>query len=233
MLISHSSKKGRKQMVPNRILPDLVQQIVIEAYPELKDRSINAKWGRTASFAVVTWTSSEKNIGITCHQKTKKWHEAALIGLLAHELSHPVKHRIINSEEAIDLDVIERGLGPFLAVERAVTGKYEDYRIHSGRDRYLGYRTIRTYLTDEELKQLEFLLEEMRLVPMAKDRPQLEIHELSILNSGNRTEIIADGHAFLVDFEVVKREIKAIAKGGQVCIFINGREIGEYPQTVH
>jgi hypothetical protein len=217
-------------MAPNRILPDLVQQLVNEAYPELEDRSINAKWGRTASFAVVTWTPSEKSIGITCHQKTKKWHEAALIGLLAHELSHPVKYGIINSEEAIDLDVIERGLGPYLAVERAVTGKYEDYRIHSAKDRYLGYRTIREYLTEEELQQLGLLLEEMRLVPIAKNRPKLDLHEISISTTDTRTEITVDGHTFLVDFEVVKPEVKAISKGGQVRIFLNGREIGCYPQ---
>lgn len=220
-------------MVPNKILPDLVQQLVSEAYPELQDQDIIAKWGRTASFAIVTWTPNERGIGIICHQKTKKWHEAALIGLLAHELSHPVKYGTINSEEVIDLDVIERGLGPFLAVERAVTGKYEDYRIHSGRDRYLGYRTIRTYLTDEELQQLELLLRDMRLVPMAKNRMPLEFHELAISKTDTCTEIIADGHTFLVDFEVVESEIKVTSKGGQVYIFLNGREIGKYPQVVH
>jgi hypothetical protein len=220
-------------MAPNKILPDLVQQLVSEAYPELEGRDINVKWGQTASFAIVTWTPNERSIRIICHQKTKKWHEAALIGLLAHELCHPVKYGTINSEEVIDLDVIERGLGPFLAVERAVTGKYEDYRIHSGRDRYLGYRTIRTYLTDEELQQLELLLEDMRLVQVANNRRPWEFHELAISKTDTCTEITADGHTFLVDFEVVESDIKAMSKGGQVYIFLNGREIGKYPQIVY
>jgi hypothetical protein len=215
-------------MTRNKSLSDLVQDLVGEAYSELKNCDIDARWGRTSCFATISWTSDRKSIRIVCNKRTKKWHEAALIGLLSHELSHPAQSEPATSERNTDIDVIERGLGPYLAVERAITGKYEDYEIRRGKDKYLGYRTIKTYLTEEELQQLETLLDEMRLIPSAVQKLRLEYHELAITRVEEKTAISIDGHVFYVDVEANESDIKTISKEGLVYVYLNGLEIGKY-----
>jgi hypothetical protein len=215
-------------MTRNKSLSDLVQQLVGEAYSELENCDIDARWGRTSCFATISWTPDRQSIRIMCNKETKKWHEGALFGLLSHELSHPAQRKSITSERSTDIDVIERGLGPYLAVERAITGKYEDYEVRRGKDMYLGYRTIRTYLTEEELQQLEFLLDEMRLIPSAGQKLKLEYHELAITRAEGRTAISIDGHVFYVDVEAIESNIKTIPKEGSIYVYLNGREIGRY-----
>jgi hypothetical protein len=220
-------------MTRDIILSNLVQQLVEEAYPELVEYNIEVKWGRTSCFAAISWTPENKSIRITCNKQTKKWHEAAIIGLLSHELSHPAQHTSATSERHTDIDVVERGLGPYLAVERAMTGKYEDYDIRQGKDKYLGYRTIRTYLTEEESQQLQALLEELRLVPNMGPKAIPDYHELSITNDEGRTAISVDGHVFYVDIQASESDIKAVSRNGLVHVYLNGSEIGNYGNIEH
>lgn len=206
----------------------LIQQLIDVAYPELDGSKIISRWRKMTCFASVCWSPDREKITVTCNHETKKWHEAAMLGLLSHELSHPIGGAIDRAECSTDIDVIERGLGPYLAVERAMTGKYEDYIISHGKDMYLGYRSIRSHLNEEELVQLDALLVEMRLIPQTKKDQQLIHHDLAILKTNGTSEISIDGHIFSVEGEIDDAQIKIITKGSISHVYHKGHEIGSY-----
>jgi len=206
----------------------LIQQLIDAAYPELDRSKIVSRWRRMSCFASVSWNPDRERITVTCNHRTKRWHEAALLGLLSHELSHPVKDANDRIENSTDLDVIRRGLGPYLAVERAMTGKYEDYVISHGKDMYLGYRSIRSHLNEEELIQLDALLAEMRLVPKKKKDHLLPLHDLSILKTNGKSEIFIDGHLFSVEGNIDDSQVEIIIRNGISHVYHNGQEVGKY-----
>ncbi|MHA2424783.1 MAG: hypothetical protein ACXAEF_08350 [Candidatus Thorarchaeota archaeon] len=140
-----------------------IDALVKNAYEDLSHKEIKAKWGRTSAFATVTMNKTGP-IKIQCNRITREWPEPALIGLLSHELSHIIIGDIRDSERLTDIDVIERGLGVYLAVERIIADKYADHVVTRGRDRYLGYGTIREDLTSHEIKQLDKLLSDLGLI---------------------------------------------------------------------
>lgn len=215
----------------HRDLQELIRLLVEEAYPELRPSDIDVGWKRTSFFGTVSWTSLPGSIRITCNTQTKKWHEAALLGLLSHELSHPAQDNHSTTERSTDIDVIERGLGPYLAAERATTGKYEDYIISRGRDRYLGYRTIRGHLLGLELTQLDALLREMQLVPSKKGGRELLSHEVSIRHSNKQIDIAVDGNVFTVTGDTKDPKIELIAREGITRVYADGQEIGSYSNS--
>jgi len=215
-------------MLKDKNLPALVEQLVDVAYPELKGSNINARWGRTSCFATVSWTSDRLNITITCNIQTKKWHEAALLGLLSHELSHPALGTSNREESSTDIDVIRRGLGPYLAVERAMTDKHEDSVISRGKDKYLGYKSIRANLNEEELIQLDALLQEMRLVPQRYTGLQLPHHDLTIIKTEGMTDISIDGNLFSLEGNIEDSQVEIITRDGISYVFLNGKVIGKY-----
>ena len=217
----------------HRDLQELIRLLVEEAYPELRGSDIDVRWRRTSFFGTVSWTSLPGTIRIACNTQTKKWHEAALLGLLSHELSHPAQSNHSTTERSTDIDVIERGLGPYLAAERATTGKHEDYIISRGRDRYLGYRTIRGHLLGPELTQLDALLREMRLVPSRKAGRDMLNHDVSIRHSNRQTDISIDGNMFTVMGDAKDPKIELIAQQGVTSVYVDGREVGSYsnPKT--
>jgi len=112
-------------MIEMKNLSSLVTRLVEVAYPELDRNQISIGWKRIASFATISWDQGLNDIKIKFSNETKKWHESALIGLLAHELSHPAQKVKSQSEQSTDLDVIERGLGLYLGGGRIFAGKYE------------------------------------------------------------------------------------------------------------
>jgi hypothetical protein len=209
-------------------LDELVKQLVEIAYPELAECNIVSLWGRTSCFAKVSWTTDRKNLEIICNSKAKKWHEAALYGLLSHELSHPVRSGSARLENDTDLDVIRRGLGPYLAAERATSGKYEDYIIKNGKDRYLGYRTIRDYLSSEELVQLDALLEEMRLIPHKNERLRVPYADMTILRTNKNTIITVAGHIVSLEQNVEGSQAEIITKHGISRVYVDGEKILDY-----
>jgi hypothetical protein len=215
-------------MVTDRGLHELIQHLVEVAYPEFMRSNITTRWGRTSCFATVSWTADRMRILVTCNTQTKKWHEAALIGLLSHELSHPIQERSGRAESKTDLDVICRGLGPYLAVERASSGKYEDYVISRGKDKYLGYRSIRSLLNAEELIQLDALLQEMQLIPQKNVIFQIPHQDLAILKTEGKTEISIDGHTFTLDGNIDDSQIEIIIRNGISHVYHKGQEIGKY-----
>ncbi len=212
-------------------LDALIQQLIDVAYPELEGSKIISRWRRISCFASVSWSSNKENITVTCNAKIKKWHEAALIGLLSHELSHPAGDASNRMERSTDFDVIRRGLGPYLAVERAMSGKYEDFIISRGNDMYLGYRSIWSHLNEEEDSQLDALLQELRLIPQRKKDTQVPQHDMTILRTDRTSEISIDGHVFTVKGIIDDSDIEIITEEGISYVYHQGQKIGKYEVT--
>jgi hypothetical protein len=215
-------------MTMKKGLDELVEQLVEGAYPELAEYNIVSLWGRTSCFAKVSWATDRKNLEIICNSKTKKWHEAALYGLLSHELSHPFRSGTARPENDTDLDVIRRGLGPYLAAERATSGKYDDYIIKNGKDRYLGYRTIRAYLSNEESVQLDALLKEMRLVPRKNEKLRVPYADMTILRSNKTTLITVADYMISLDQNVEGSQVEINTKHGISRVYVDGEEVFNY-----
>jgi len=209
-------------------LSKLVMQLIESAYPELNRSHISIQWGRSSSFATISWTHDIKDVKIRCSNETKIWHEAALTGLLAHELSHPAQHKERQSERSTDLDAINRGFGPYLGVERLFAGKYEDHIIRKGKDRYLGYRSIRQLLNDNELKHLDALLSQLRLVPSRKVEQKRVHHDIVIIHSTSDTTIQVDGHEFKIAPLREDAEVRTIVKGNTTYVMIDDEEVGYF-----
>ena len=209
-------------------LTQLATRLVDTAYPELNPNQIKIAWGRTSSFATVSWTHDFKDIRIRCSNETKSWHEAALTGLLSHELSHPAQMKNTQSERSTDLDAVERGFGPFLGVERLFAGKYEDHIIRKGKDRYLGYRSIRQLLTDSEVIHLDALLAELRLIPSEKMEKQSMYHDMVIMHSSTKTTVRIDGRDFELPLKKEDPEITILQKGKSNHVIVDGEDVGSF-----
>ncbi|MGY5872379.1 MAG: hypothetical protein RTV72_09050 [Candidatus Thorarchaeota archaeon] len=215
-------------MDENSELSELVQRIVKIGYPELITSNIKIQWGRTSSFATVSWTQDYKNIQIRCNKETKDWHEAALTGLLSHELSHPAQRTNSQSERSTDLDAISRGFGPYLGVERLITGKCEDHIIKRGKDRYLGYRSIRSNVNENELIHLDALLQELRLVPQRQVPRKRIHHDIVIIHSDKGTKIHIDGHEFNIPIPEIDSEIWTAERGDTTVLFVGDKEVESF-----
>ncbi len=209
-------------------LSELVHRLVKSAYPELISSHIKIQWGRTTSFATISWTQDFKNITVRCSNNTRHWHEAALTGLLAHELSHPAQCNKQQSERSTDLDAVKRGLGPYLGVERLLAGKYEDHIIRRGKDRYLGYRSIRKLLNDNELNHLDVLLTQLRLVPSMKVENQTVHHDTVIIHSSTSTIIQIEGYEFEIPLGDLDPDVRTVAKNNTTYVIVNEEEVGHF-----
>ncbi|MGY5858973.1 MAG: hypothetical protein RTU63_06365 [Candidatus Thorarchaeota archaeon] len=212
-------------------LSQLVTRLVQTAYPELDPNHIRIDWGRTSSFATVSWTHDFKDIRIRCSNETKSWHEAALTGLVSHELSHPAQMKKTQSERSTDLDAIERGFGPFLGVERLFAGKYEDHLIRKGKDRYLGYRSIRQLLTESEVIHLDALLSQLRLVPSSNIEKQSMYHDVVIMHSSTGTTIQIDGHEFELSLKKEDPDVTILQKGRFIHVIVDGEDVGSFENS--
>lgn len=207
-------------------LSKLVHRLVEIAYPELIHSSIKIQWGRTSSFATISWSQDSNDIRIRCSDETRLWHEAALTGLLAHELSHPAQCKTHQSERGTDLDAIKRGFGPYLGIERLFAGKYEDHIVRRGKDRYLGYRSIRKLLNENELIHLDALLTQLKLVPSMKTEHQTVYHDTVIIHSANRTTIQIDGHEFEIALRKEDPEVKTVVRENTTFVIVDDEEVG-------
>lgn len=207
-------------------LSELVHRLVESAYPELIQSNIKIQWGRTSSFATISWSQDTKDIRIRCSNEIRHWHEAPLTGLLAHELSHPAQCKTNQSERGTDLDTVERGFGPYLGVERLLAGKYEDHIVRSGKDRYLGYRSIRELLNENELIHLNALLTQLKLVPNRKTEYQNIHHDTVIIHSANRTTIQVDGHEFEIALRKENPDVRTVVKENITFVIVDDEEVG-------
>lgn len=208
----------------------LVKVLISSAYPELRQSKISTSWGNTASFAQVQWDESKDEISIRINNDVKTWHEAGIIGLISHELSHPAQKGKGVSELKTDNDAITRGLGPYLAVERLFAGKYEDHVIRRGKDRYRGYRSIRLDLTQPESQQLDMLLSEIGLVPTKQPSPNLLSHDIVMCGKENRTTLTIEGHQFDLPIGVQNPDIKLVERNLVTYVYADEILVGEYTE---
>ncbi|MFW9983073.1 MAG: hypothetical protein ACFFE3_14310, partial [Candidatus Thorarchaeota archaeon] len=151
-----------------------------------------------------------------------------ITGLLSHELSHPAQSGSGLKELETDLDTISRGLGSYLAVERLFAGKYEDHIISRGKDRYLGYRSIRTRLTKLEIQNLDILMSKLQLKPIPSTKHTRPTHDFVLFKSNRGTVISIDGIQFEIPDEIINPDIKMVLKEGKVSVYVDEILVGQY-----
>jgi hypothetical protein len=146
-----------KDYILSRKFEDYIYTLMNSEYADIKHRTVKVEWGGSGPNAVVI-SSHDKTDIIRFNRSILDWPEPASCGLLFHELSHIALGANIHSEHQADRDVIERGLGPYLAIERLLTNKIDDHIVREGEDRYLGYESIRNLLSSVEIYQLDKML---------------------------------------------------------------------------
>jgi hypothetical protein len=208
-------------------LKELGRRLVLHAYPELTDRNIEVDTGNLKSFGQVRWNDMG-GINVTCHQDVVGWPEPAIIGLLAHEISHPAKGQD-SSEEMTDLDVIRRGLGHYLAVERAYVNKYEDHVIGKGRDRYLGFQSVRELLNDHEKGVLEHLLQDFRILPSIGKTRLRWIHDTAIHDDIGHSTLMIEGQAIRVKGVWADSDLKLLFRDEMLYVYADDEAIAKVP----
>jgi hypothetical protein len=141
---------------------DIIFTLMSKAYTDIKDRTVHIIWARKGVNAAIVWSKDKMDV-IRCNRAVTDWPEPAIIGLLSHELSHVALGADLHGELQADEDVIARGLGQYLAIERTLTRKYTDQILKDGEDRYLGYLSIRKLLKSREVKELDSLMSDLRM----------------------------------------------------------------------
>jgi hypothetical protein len=202
----------------------LLKQLITVAYPEFEKWMVSLVYRQSSSFAQISWDEAAKRASMLCDKSTGTWPKVALTGLLAHELSHPSAKK--PTEEQTDLDVIQRGLGVYLAVERVYCGKYEDHKVSRGKDRYLGYRSIREMLTSNETLQLDRVLEKLNLIPTLKKGSSKPIHDVVICSDYKQSYVKLAGHEFPFSKHIINPNIELKLIDGALHVLVNNQEIG-------
>ncbi|MHA2024924.1 MAG: hypothetical protein ACW98U_03390 [Candidatus Thorarchaeota archaeon] len=211
-------------------LKKVTKTLVSVAYPELQKNEIVTSWGKTSSFGQVRWSDDDDTIQIKLNKSVKSWHQAGIIGLLSHELSHPSQKDSGFKERKTDEDVISRGLGPYLAVERVIAGKYEDHIIQRGKDRYLGYRSIRKLLTEIEVKNLDVLMSNLNLKPVKASHRHSFSHDSILYEKDGISTIVIDGENFVIPQGMIDPDIKIVHRDGFVLVYADEEIIGQYEE---
>ncbi|MHA2143318.1 MAG: hypothetical protein ACXADF_17710 [Candidatus Thorarchaeota archaeon] len=139
---------------------DIIFRLLKDEYADIKGRTVHIIWDQRGANAAIVWSQNKTDV-IRCNRAVAKWPEPAIIGLLSHELSHIALGSDLHSEYQTDEDVIKRGLGHYLAIERAVTKKFTDHILKDGKDRYLAYSSIRNRLKSHQLEQLDRLISDL------------------------------------------------------------------------
>ncbi len=209
---------------------ELSKILVSFAYRELQKKKIVVKWGKTSSFGQVRWSDDNDEIDIRINQSVKGWHQAGITGLLSHELSHPAQSGTGFKEIETDEDVINRGLGPYIAVERLLTGKYKDHIISRGKDRYLGYESIRNRLTPFEIQNLDILLSNMKMKPVSSKDLKIH-HDSALFKKEGISTISIDGNVFVLPETLDCPDIKLLNREGIVFVFADEILIGQFEEV--
>jgi hypothetical protein len=203
-------------------LKRLGRSLLTHAYPEFNERGIVIETGKLRSYGQVRWSDTGE-IQIMCHQDIVRWPEPAVIGLLAHEISHPAIEPN-SSEEATDRDVISRGLGYYLAVERV----YDDHRIGGGRDRYLGFQSIRKLLNSHERCTLENLLEDFNILPGESTRLRL-LHDTAIHDGLGQSILMIEGQAIQIEGTQPDSELKLLIRDEFLYVYADEEIVAQVP----
>ena len=206
----------------------LADNLVFYAYPEFIKSNLLVTWGRTSSFAQIRWDETKVKISIRVNNDVKTWHESGILGLISHELSHPAQARGGRSELTTDRDSIRRGLGPYLAIERLYTGKYEDHVIRRGKDRYLGYKSIRSQLTELEVQQVDSLLSEVGIIPSRQMYVRKTTHDTLIHEEPKRAIVIVEGHRFILPPTIKEPDIRIVERNSTTYVYADEVLVGEF-----
>jgi hypothetical protein len=125
--------------------------------------------------------------------------------------------------------VLSRGLGPYLAVERVFTGKYDDHILRGGKDRYMGYSTIGSVLNPRETVLLDRLLEDFRLIPSKSVRKDLDIlHDTIAFDDMRATTVVVDGKLLTLPPVPSGADIKILVRQNHVFIYADDVEVGQF-----
>ncbi|MFX1602359.1 MAG: hypothetical protein ACFFCK_02675, partial [Promethearchaeota archaeon] len=117
----------------------------------------------------------------------------------------------------------------YLAVERALTGKYDDHILCGGRDRYLGYSTIRSLLNSRESRNLDRLLEDFRLIPSKFQREDLDIlHDTIAFDDRRATTVVVEGRLLLLPPVRSDADIRILVRKNNAIIYADEVEIGRF-----
>jgi len=149
--------------IHSRKFEDYIHTLMNDAYQDIKDRTVHIIWTRTGPNAAIVWSKNKVDT-IKCNIAIADWPEPVILGLLSHELSHIALGTDLHSELQTDEDVIARGLGHYLAIERAFTKKYSDHILRDGEDRYLGFTSIKKKMKSKEVRKISRLLTEFGIV---------------------------------------------------------------------
>ncbi|MHA1950578.1 MAG: hypothetical protein ACXAAO_09970 [Candidatus Thorarchaeota archaeon] len=208
----------------------LVRDLVSYAYPELQEKKLDVSWSRMSNFGQVRWSDEDDRISIRIDNSVRAWNQVGITGLLSHELSHPALSESRQLESRTDGDVLSRGLGPYLAVERVLAGKYDDHIILRGKDRYLGYRTIRDQLTPLELDNLDALMSDLKLKPSVQSQRHQIYHDSAIYEKKGISKITIEGHQFSLPNGVQNPDIKIVDREGLVSVYADEVLVGSYQE---
>ncbi len=208
----------------------LVKDLVSYAYPELQEKRLEVSWRRMSNFGQVRWSDADDTISISINKNVRAWHQVGITGLLSHELSHPSMTGPSQLESRTDMDVISRGLGLYLAVERVLAGKYQDHIILRGKDRYLGYRTIRNLLTPIEIDNLDALMSDMNMKPSVQSQRHEISHDSVIYEKAGISVITIEGFQFSLPHGVQNPDIKIVDKDGSVSVYADEVFVGSYQE---
>ncbi|MGY5874898.1 MAG: hypothetical protein RTU30_04055 [Candidatus Thorarchaeota archaeon] len=205
-------------------LHQLVNKLLHYGYPEFAEWGVNIQWGGTSAYAEISWESRSKSMTINVNQDVRSWPESAVNGLLSHELSHPIIGDVDNTESITDADVIARGLGTYLALERLVAGKYQDHILRHGRDRYLGYTTLRGMLTKDELSNLDKLMSDVRISPLQSTKLN---HDIAIHRSTNTAIIHTGGYTVRVNRTNPNQGIRIFIRDDHTLIYLDDELVAD------
>jgi hypothetical protein len=198
---------------------EIVDLLLSHVYVDLSDRRFEVVWGGTSAFADIAWTTTSQTARIRLNREIRSWPEPAVIGLLAHELSHPAQKQSRTTERSTDSDVVNRGLGVYLAVERLVADQYEDTRFRRGDDMYLGYRTVRSILMRQEKKELDELLRRLNLAPKRSLPRAILTHDMVLRLGTDSSVLTIEGRRIKGPSVSPRANIKLVVRNRHVLVY--------------
>ncbi len=210
----------------------LVERLIKYAYPELRSRDFIILWRDINAIADITWAKWGGEVRIRLHPIVKTFNDPMLIGTFAHELSHVALKENNSDEWETDFDVIRRGLGPYLAIERASTGLYNDQPARGRSKPYMGFYSI-MHVLSEENKKNTLQLANLIGLNLKEEKPLIDPNLLPISHDSlyqkyadDRFVLSIDGEEFLLDTPYDENsEINIEIHNGKIVVLVNGKEI--------
>ncbi|MHA1654368.1 MAG: hypothetical protein ACTSYX_11955 [Candidatus Thorarchaeota archaeon] len=197
----------------------LVRSLRRWAYPDLQSWNIEVGTRMMSALAEVYW-SSTGTAKIMLSKAVAGWPEPALIGLISHEISHISTRGEHPAELNADTDATQRGLGVYVAFERAFIGRFRDQSIRGKQDRYLGYVSLRKRLSAAELSALDQLLGDHSLVPDRRAASSVP-HDIAVSRSAGRASVLVEGRHIDLGRVPESSDIKIVTRDGVTQILVD------------